>query len=134
MRRKEAWKWAVIGGAIAFLVLYGIEAASTGIERIYGPVENGSPLYVADRPDADENAANGPGAERSGPAADEQTAGEPSGTVERTDYREERLPGIPRTTYEPSVNRVADGAAGFLQSVTSGGIRFIVALFDSVTR
>ncbi|SDT34826.1 hypothetical protein SAMN05444162_3918 [Paenibacillaceae bacterium GAS479] len=45
-----------------------------------------------------------------------------------------RLPGIEDPAGETGVNRLADGTAGMLQSVSSSGIRFIVTLFDSMTQ
>lgn len=47
---------------------------------------------------------------------------------------ESRLPGIEDVDGETGVNRLADGTAGMLQSVSSSGIRFLVTLFDSMTQ
>ena len=44
-----------------------------------------------------------------------------------------RLPGLPDTHSQSTVNQVADGTAGVLQSITSKGIRMVVSLFEKVT-
>ncbi|CDN46191.1 hypothetical protein [Paenibacillus sp. P22] len=45
-----------------------------------------------------------------------------------------RLPGVAPLDSDTGVNRLADGTAGMLQSVSSSGIRMIVTLFDSFTK
>ena len=48
-------------------------------------------------------------------------------------YGNERLPGVPDMTSDSGVNKLADGTAGMLQSMSSKGIRMIVSFFESVT-
>ncbi|SFE99780.1 hypothetical protein SAMN05216378_4668 [Paenibacillus catalpae] len=141
---KGALKWVLLGGVLVFIILYGVEMSSAGIERIYGPIEsNGSSAIM-------------PGEDKYNLAAtDEESSASLEGTglssaaerkiadlekelkevrkIAEQSARHERLPGISSDSDEPAVNKVADGTAGLLQSVSSGGIRFIASLFNSVT-
>ena len=36
---RRPWQYTLLGAAIAFFVLYGIELASDGVEDVYGPAE-----------------------------------------------------------------------------------------------
>ncbi|QJC52596.1 hypothetical protein HGI30_14170 [Paenibacillus albicereus] len=71
---------------------------------------------------------------------DEESAAAPAlAQAQKEDWRLEgeagsRLPGIADPQGETGVNRLADGTAGMLQSVSSSGIRFLVTLFDSMTQ
>jgi hypothetical protein len=135
--RRSAWKWAGLGGLIAIILLYGTEMATSGIEKVYGPLDRGGGVYdaaslpvqqktIAERRkellDAERYYADNYG---TGASIGEERA-ETAGGIER-------LPGLPVQGHIPSVNRVADGTAGLLQSVSSGSIRFVVSLFDAIT-
>lgn len=125
----NAWKWLAIGGALAILVMFGLEMTSSGIERIYGPIE-GEASYGVD----------------AGPAAEEGSSRYESDTDKRIAQLEreleeirrayglggERLPGVPYEDEEPAVNKLADSTSGMLQSASSKGIRFVVGLFDGL--
>jgi hypothetical protein len=39
---------------------------------------------------------------------------------------------VPYDSSEPTVNKLADGAAGVLQSVSSNGIKLFVSMFDGM--
>ncbi|WP_337101563.1 hypothetical protein [Paenibacillus sp. YIM B09110] len=150
--KKGALKWTLLGGAIVFIVLYGIEMSSSGIERINGSfekTESGSGYY-----DEYENA----GTQENTQQLDENLVyvrkieqlereleetkrlltkgGETdAGAGERPSVVEnERLPGIPLQENEPAVDKLAESASGMLQSVSSGGIRFVVSIFDGLTK
>ncbi|GLX69192.1 hypothetical protein [Paenibacillus glycanilyticus] len=140
---KGALKWVLLGGVLVFIVLYGIEMSSSGIERIYGPIDNKGTSAIM----SEDNAYNQTAAD------EEQVNAGTSGLSKEADRkiaqlekelqevrkiaeqnaRHERLPGISSDSGEPTVNKVADGTAGLLQSVSNSGIRFIASLFGSVT-
>ncbi|AJY76290.1 hypothetical protein [Paenibacillus beijingensis] len=56
MRKGSAFKWAVIGGSLAAVLLFSLEMTTGGIEKVYGPIEGSEPAgvgrYAAD-PQAD---------------------------------------------------------------------------------
>lgn len=150
---RRPWQYTLLGAAIAFFVLYGIELSSDGIEDVYGPLERQAPagarLPAADSLPAgrqqterygipagqgEDAAAPGPdirarGAETSGWLADEHGFYEYGNETEYGQY-----PDYGTAPGGGAVGRLADGTAGVLQSVSNGGIRLIVSLFESVTR
>ena len=112
----------LLAGVVAFAVLYGMDLSSRGINRVYGPMDQ--------QPSADTRSQQ------------QQTEGgdwtlpprgasnrEPSSSS-RSEYRE---PAIPRNDSQPLIDRVSGTAAETLHGLSSGGIRFIVSLFDKVT-
>ncbi|GGG10898.1 hypothetical protein [Paenibacillus abyssi] len=136
--KRDSLKWAVFGGVTVFMLLYGIEVATTGIETVYGPVggqrtASVTELLPQELPQTMDD--------RQLPAAQPQAAVPggmpdmiPQYEEERYPYMRERLPGIYGEYHgEPSVNRVAEQTAGLLQSLSSSGIRLVVSLFESVT-
>jgi hypothetical protein len=150
--KKGALKWTLLGGAIVFIVLYGIEMSSSGIERINGSfeeTESGSGYYDEYESDGtqenieqqDENLVYARKIEQLERELEETKrlltkagkadagAGESTGVDEN-----ERLPGIPLQENEPAVDKLAESASGMLQSVSSGGIRFVVSIFDGLTK
>ncbi|GGD71690.1 hypothetical protein [Paenibacillus nasutitermitis] len=152
--RSHSLKMAVVGGIVALVVLFGIDLASSGIERINGPFKSEQAMPVYPDPDTQTSldaAASGPsddnnvgqeGARRVIDAQhgrqtdwvklEAQRQLEAQKRLEAT-YSDERLPGVPDLTSDSSVNKLADGTAGMLQSVSSKGIRMIVSFFESVT-
>ncbi|MFC5651780.1 hypothetical protein ACFPYJ_22205 [Paenibacillus solisilvae] len=161
--RRQSLKMAVVGGAIALIVLFGIDMATSGIETINGPIDQSggalpvNPNHYEEQAGLDEytqtprlenetgakqqstenvqsnqiprqrvvDAQHGRSAEEIQRRLDEQYA------AQSDDY--ERLPGIPDLRTDSSVNQLADGTAGMLQSISSKGIRFVVSFFESVT-
>lgn len=134
--RRQSVKMALAGGAIAVVVLFGIDMATNGVERINGPIDrqNMLPLPV-DGSGPDEKAA-GLDPER------EKLIREAQQLIDRLKAEQasaegqdenERLPGTPDLREQSTVNKLADGTAGLLQSLSSKGIRFVVSIFDSVT-
>lgn len=123
--RGNAWKWLAIGGAIALLVMFGLEMSTTGIERIYGPIEGDE--YTV-----------GSGTDRYATETDKRIA-ELERELEEirriaygkgNDGNQARLPGMPYEEDQPAVNKLADSTSGLLQSASSKSIRFVVHLFD----
>ena len=155
--RRQSFKMAVVGGLVALVVLFGIDIATSGVERIYGPLDDSGALPVNrlnDNSAADQRyystTVQSGGAdvgqqlpEDAGSSLEpHRTVGEAEkgGSRSQTETQQqpvaaqnERLPGIPDTRRDSSVNKLADGTAGLLQSVSSQGIRFIVSFFDSIT-
>ncbi|REK77432.1 translation initiation factor 2 [Paenibacillus paeoniae] len=123
--RGNAWKWLAIGGAIALLVMFGLEMSTTGIERIYGPID-GSEYTV--------------GTGNSGYVSEtdkritelERELEEIRRIAYGNGYEGEgaRLPGMPLQNDQPAVNKLADSTSGLLQTASSKSIRFVVGLFD----
>ncbi|WP_028561686.1 hypothetical protein [Paenibacillus pinihumi] len=131
MKRKHSFKWAIIGAVIAIVLMFGIEIASTGIETVYGPVKQPSASSMTGLvPEAGPQQTYASVPER--PVYGPYVQGN-SPNAGRYEPVMERMPGIYGEYREPAVNRVADQTAGVLQSLSSGGIRFVVSLFDSIT-
>lgn len=137
---RKPWKYAMLGALIVIAVLYGIELTSQGLADVYGPLDRGG--TIAPVPEE----AGAPGVQAGGEAAG-TVAGQPTVITEigagkgqeaaepSTGIAAENgvSPTLPAPSGEPSVNRLADGTAGLLQSVSSGGIRFVVSMFEAIT-
>ncbi|WP_127496422.1 hypothetical protein [Paenibacillus glycanilyticus] len=140
---KGAFKWILLGGVLVFIVLYGIEMSSSGIERIYGPIEKNNSSSVISEEDrynlasSDEESttvkSSGLSTEADRKIAELEKELKEVRKIAEQNGRHERLPGLSSDNGEPTVNKVADGTAGLLQSVSNSGIRFIASLFGSVT-
>ncbi|WP_219836276.1 hypothetical protein [Paenibacillus sp. R14(2021)] len=141
--RRQTMKTALVGGAVALIVLFGIDIASSGIERIYGPVDPSGSISSGVQPQAGQ-AGLLPEDDRLLPALQQRTVADAQhGRTEEEIRREyerllqeelaKRLPGLPELRSESTVNQVADGTAGVLQSISSKGIRMVVSLFEKVT-
>lgn len=141
---KGALKWVLLGGVLVFIVLYGIEMSSSGIERIYGPIEekgNSSAIMSEDdrydlaaaEEDSSIKESSGLSTEADRKIAELEKELKEVRKIAEQNARHERLPDISSDSGEPTVNKVADGTAGLLQSVSNSGIRFIASLFNSVT-
>ncbi|GMK41380.1 hypothetical protein PCCS19_44360 [Paenibacillus sp. CCS19] len=140
--KRDGWKWALAGGAIALLIVYGLDSADNGIRNVYGPVGadvqppavNGGSQFAP--------ATSNTTVERDTPASNEGFVENNNNNNKNNNRIEsnpnnsyagnERLPGVPYDTSEPTVNKLADGAAGVLQSVSSGGIKLFVSMFDGI--
>ncbi|MCQ6558366.1 hypothetical protein [Paenibacillus mendelii] len=157
--RRQPMKWALVGGMVVLVVMFGIDLASSGVERIYGPMDRGSGTSVGRL--TYDDVESGRSQVDSEPYRDEYDAGDllpeerdlttsrSARSVEEAarlrdrqgayedDYMaeldNERLPGIPDMREDSTVNKLADGTAGILQSLSSQGIRFVVSFFESVT-
>ncbi|RIX54103.1 hypothetical protein D3P08_07595 [Paenibacillus nanensis] len=131
---RHAWKWLGIGCALAFLVLFGLEMSTTGIERIYGPIEgeyaegsNGIASAVNERYESETDKRI---AELERELEEVRRLANGDGYMDEKGYP--RLPGVPYEDEEPAVNKLADSTSGMLQSASSAGIRFVVSLFDGL--
>ncbi|TYP78043.1 hypothetical protein [Paenibacillus methanolicus] len=151
--RKQPLKWGIVGGMIVLMVMFGIDVATSGVERIYGPVEQQEASPVASQgAGISENAGLQPEpgyyprerAQEPVVPVYRPTVGEAQRYPERAaeadarayelqERENERLPGIPDLRDDTTVDKLADGTAGALQSLSSQGIRFVVSLFESVT-
>jgi len=115
-------RFALFGLLVALCILYGIEMATSGIERIQGPLsgqqqEQSEPLEQA------QNDVKKP--EKETPEKEDRQ--EPAATQPQPQP-------LKRSGKEPSVDVLADHTADVLQAVSSGGIRFIVSIFDAITQ
>ncbi len=144
--KRNTLKWTVLGGAIAIIVMYGIDMSTAGIERIYGPMEGGSEYTEVVQPvettDPAKELAN---AQQQKIAQLEKELEElkrmaAKGAEYSNEYDEgkltenERLPGVPLQNDQPAVNRIADSTSGLLQNMSSEGIRMVVSIFDGLTK
>lgn len=150
--KKDAMKWALLGGVVVFLVLYGIEVVTSGIGTVYGPIDTTrAQIQVTDvrqqSSTEDQRARETNEPTVSPPVA----APEPDRVPAVAATLPERIslegaaagafeyrPLPPQTIYgstrEPSVNRVAEQTAGLLQTLSNNGIRMVVSVFDSLTK
>ncbi|MEV5028658.1 hypothetical protein [Paenibacillus sp. LPE1-1-1.1] len=147
--KRNALKWTVLGGALAIIVMYGIDMSSHGIERIYGPVEDADEYTENIQPEVTVN----PNPEESFETEQQKKIAElekeleelkkmasrgdsenSSETAENTSDVNERLPGVPLQDDQPAVNRIADSTSGLLQNMSSEGIRMVVSIFDGLTK
>lgn len=124
--KRQSWKWLLLGGALTFLILFGMELSTKGVENIYGPLEtetgyappSGEVQYASD---TDRRIAE----------LERELAEIRELTYEGSRWREEeRLPGMPYREDHPAVNKLADSTAGMLQNASSKGMRFVVSLFE----
>lgn len=125
--KRQSWKWLLLGGSLTFLVLFGMELSTKGIESIYGPMENGESQApaVIEETYADDTERRIAELERELAEIRELAYGE-------SGLGSERLPGMPYTEDHPAVNKLADSASGALQSASSKGIRFVVSFFEGI--
>lgn len=123
---RDLLKVALVCGAIAFAVMFGMELSSNGISSVYGPLDSSSAgVQTAERSDAGSAGTDASRAEESG-----RYGREPAGiSVEGADGAE-----IPRLDHTPAIDKLANSAAEALQSASRGGIQFIVRLFDKTTK
>ncbi|TJY43472.1 hypothetical protein E5161_06215 [Cohnella pontilimi] len=125
--RRDSFKLLIVAGIVAFAVLYGMELASHGISTVYGPMD--SPTVAEDPASAEEDWTLPP--RRTAPdafggaAAVQPEAPYPWGGQEE--------PVIPRNDRIPVVDRISGKTAEVLHGLSSGGIRFVVSLFDKMT-
>ncbi len=151
MKKNHSLKWALIGAALTVIFMYGLDMASSGIERVYGPIQQQS--GSADGEQRESASSQPSGSPQAAIQAGETFAGDTEQPVQTAQpptqsvygphlqdrdvaaYQplEPRLPGAYGEYREPTVNRMADQTAGMLQSLSSSGIRLVVSLFDSFT-
>ncbi len=120
---KDLFRLILVGGAIVFAILFGMELASNGIGDVYGPME--TPAGAGTHPEAGIRPDAG-----TAPSAEEGRFGsEPPGiSVGETDDAP-----IPRLDHTPVIDRLAGKTAEILQNASKDGIHFIVNLFSKTT-
>ncbi|MBP3966166.1 hypothetical protein [Paenibacillus lignilyticus] len=158
--RRQSMKMALVGGAVALIILFGIDMASSGIERVYGPVEGGvqavNPAGYSSSILTDNEGNSNTSGLSDAANLDQLPENQVDQNVQRRtvadaqhgrteeEIRQEyerklqeelnkRLTGLPDLRSDATVNKVADGTAGVLQTVSSKGIRMVVSFFESVT-
>ncbi|MGG1635849.1 hypothetical protein MHH56_20365 [Paenibacillus sp. FSL K6-3182] len=144
--KRNALKWTVLGGALAIIIMYGIDMSSSGIERIYGPIEGSSGYTEIPQTEQNVQPVNDFQKEQQQKIAqleqelkelkrlaayDDETIGE---TAETFPAENERMPGLPLKSDQPAVNKIADSTSGLLQNMSSEGIRMVVSIFDGLTK
>lgn len=134
--KRNALKFTALGGAIVFIILYGIEMSSTGIERIYGPIEGGEAYVEMESPIQTKDPSTRLVAlkQQAKIAELEKQLEEVKRLALLAEKQDDRLLGIPFEGEQPAVNKIADSTSGMLQNVSSEGIRFVVSLFDGLTK
>jgi hypothetical protein len=114
MMRKDSLKLLLLAGVVAFAILYGMELSSSGISHVYGPLEQTqSTVHHPVSGDGDWTL--------------------PPRRTGRDDTWEEVPAELPRNDRKPLVDRISGTAAETLHHLSSGGIRFVVSLFDGMT-
>lgn len=131
---KDGIKLLVLAGAVAFAVLYGMELASSGIASVYGPMETSA---------ADTKSTSTNDDAWTLPPRKTDTAPSSRHGNSRTDSAaddgayvyewEADWEAVPRQTRKPIVDRISGKTAEALHDLSSGGIRFVVTLFDRIT-
>ncbi len=113
--RRDSLRLLLLIGVVGFAVLYGMELSSSGISRVYGPLEE--PSAVQESPEVSE---------------DEEWTLPPARTVP-PGYMPDGPYAFPRDDRVPLVDRLSAATAETLHHISSGGIRLVVSLFDKVT-
>ncbi|WP_141506096.1 hypothetical protein [Paenibacillus luteus] len=145
--KRNALKWTVLGGAMAVIIMYGIDMSTSGIERIYGPMDGSSEYTENILPEETTDPVDERMSEQQQKIAKlEQElaelkrltlAGEeayPLETDNELPLVNDRLPGVPIENKQPAVNKIADSTSGLLQNMSSEGIRMVVSIFDGLTK
>jgi hypothetical protein len=113
---KDSVKLLLLAGMISFAVLYGMELSSRGIHKVYGPLDPSQTQQPAQVPAKGEEIWRLP------------PSGDGNGVLS-----ESPAEPIPSSGRKPMVDRVSGTAAETLHRLSSGGMRFVVSLFDRVT-
>jgi hypothetical protein len=125
--RRDSFKLLILAGIVAFAILYGMELASNGISTVYGPMDTPS---VAQDPASVQEDWTLPTRPTDQGAAGRTTAVEPAVPY---DWEAQTETLIPRNDRKPIVDRISGKTAEVLHGLSSGGIRFVVSLFDKMT-
>jgi len=136
----KGWKWLLLGVGVTIIVLYMLEMTTTGMERVYGPMQ------IDNNPKTEQTPERAP--EESGPqtvlkeydsALERQIAQLEQEILElkklALEKEKEELQAkmiVNHLVTEPSVNRLADSTAGVLQQVSGSGIQFIAGIFHDI--
>lgn len=124
--KRQTWKWLLLGSALTFLILFGMELSTKGVETIYGPLDKES--GYAQQPSEAQYASE---TDRRIAELERELAEIRELAYESSRWKEEeRLPGMPYREDHPAVNKLADSTAGVLQNASSKGMRFVVSLFE----
>jgi len=162
MFRSKAWKWLLLGSAITIIVLYMAELTTSGIERVYGPLEssqsaqrqaleagsagdekNTRGLIPITDDEWYEEAAVEVKTERpsssTGSPVDQEIAALEAEIAElkrqallKEKQELQKKLLINEEASKPAVNRMADSTSEVLQKTSSGSIEFIAKLFSNV--
>jgi hypothetical protein len=105
--KRDGWKWALAGGAIALLIVYGLDSADNGIRNVYGPVgANVQPPAVNSISQVPpETTVEVERSTLTREQYDNSSTALDSETYRNTYAGNERLPGVPYDSSEPTVNK-----------------------------
>ncbi len=120
--RRDSFRLLLLAGVVAFAVLYGMDLSSRGINRVYGPMDQ--------QPGADVRPQQQQSESEDWTLPPRKTTNRQQSSSARSQNQQ---PAIPRNDSQPLIDRVSGTAAETLHGLSSGGIRFIVSLFDKVT-
>ena len=122
---RDLMKLLIVCGAIVFAVMFGMELSSNGISSVYGPMDSSSSgVSTPEQLNTDESTEQKP----------EETDGRYADEPEGISLEGENEVPMPRNDHTPAIDRLANSAAEALQSVSKGGIHFVVHLFDKTTK
>ena len=136
-----AWKWILVGGALTVIVLFGIEMSTTGIERIYGPMdgslETGQTGFTAGIIEQSNHASETERRieelerelERIRELAGDEDKPEKDWLREKLMNQEEETPVVDD---QPAVDKIADSTSGLLKTASTSGIKLVANLFDGL--
>ncbi|MDQ6421142.1 translation initiation factor 2 [Paenibacillus sp. LHD-117] len=127
--KRKSWKLLLLGGALTFIVLFGMEMSTSGIERIYGPMD-GSERYTYDTGELTNASETEKRIAELEKELDDIRKIAYGDAYDNGENR--RLPGMPLEEDQAAVNKIADSTSGLLQTASSKGIRFVVSLFDGL--
>ncbi|CAM4001140.1 hypothetical protein COLU111180_18755 [Cohnella lubricantis] len=132
---RDLMKLLIVCGAIVFAVLFGMELSSSGISSVYGPMDPSiagvhDPIHLGEDTDGAEDMNVNASA---GSEDDEYAGGRYADEPEGISMDADEVP-MPRLDHTPAIDRLANTAAEALQSVSRGGIQFVVHLFDKTTQ
>ncbi|MCU6707646.1 hypothetical protein M6D81_02895 [Paenibacillus sp. J5C_2022] len=127
--RRNRWKWIGFGVALAFLVIYGIELSTTGIERIHGPLAEGNGQYVQYEEEPPQSSRDRKLEDRIA-ELERELDDLKRGNRYPVDA-DSRWPGLYEPD-EPVVNKLADSTSELLENASSSGIRFIASFFNGL--
>ncbi|WP_168119323.1 hypothetical protein [Paenibacillus sp. HB172176] len=136
-----AWKWIMMGVALTIIVLFGIEMSTTGIERIYGPIDGtqaGSETNAAITETAADQSDKASETERRIDELERELerirklAGKGADRDWLRDELQKELEEVPPQDGQPAVDKIADSTSGLLQSASTNGIKLVAHLFDGL--
>lgn len=148
MLRGNAWKWLLIGSAFTVLILYMLELTSSGIERVYGPMESNPGYALQLNPNYDDDEVNEsvdiqqdviPNVDSNSSPLEQEIATleqeiallkKQALEQEKVQLQQQLL--LNENAGQPAVNQFADKTSGVLQEASSSGLKYVAQLFSKM--